>query len=88
MAENKEHFQEAQSGTGSAEQTGRDRAAQQQNQQPNEGQMQDIANQIGESRDAVSSIRETGGFSGRDDASGGSGDRMENESTNDNTDRS
>lgn len=83
----KDQFQQAQSGTGSAEQTGRDRLEQQQNLQPDEDRKADIANQIGEHPNAVSSIGETGGLSGRDDASGGSGDRMENESTNAPTDQ-
>ncbi|HEV7334308.1 MAG TPA: hypothetical protein VGN63_24965 [Flavisolibacter sp.] len=89
MTQKKEQFQQSQSGTGSAEQTGRDRTEQQQQiiDLDNE-QKQDIANQIGENSNAVSSIGETGHLSGRDDAAGGSGDRMENESSNERTDRS
>lgn len=83
----KEQFQQSQAGSGSAEQTGRERAAQQQNLQPGNNEKQDIASQIGEDRNRVSSIRETGGLSGRDDAAGGSGDRMENENSNEPTDR-
>jgi hypothetical protein len=83
----KDQFQQAAGGSGSAEQTGRERS-EQQNQNTNRTEKEDIASQIGEKSSDVSSIRETGGLSGRDDASGGSGDRMENESSNERTDRS
>ena len=85
MTQNKEQFQQSQSGSGSAEQTGRERSEQQVS--PDTGQKQDIASQIGEYQESISSVRETGGLSGRDDASGGSGDRMERESSNERTDR-
>ena len=81
MAQNKEQFQESQRGSGSAEQTGRERNEQKlpQSDLGNE-QRQDIADQIGESRKNISSISQTGGLSGRDDSGGGSGYRKENES--------
>ena len=87
MTQNKEQFQQSQSGSGSAEQTGRERSEQQQPLSPDQEQKQDIASQIGEDQNSISSIRETGGLSGRDDASGGSGDRMERESSNEMTDQ-
>ncbi|MDQ3277433.1 MAG: hypothetical protein M3Q06_03850 [Bacteroidota bacterium] len=88
MEQNKEQFQQSQGGSGSAEQTGRDRTEQKQPHTGLEsGQRKDIADEIGERSNAISSISELGGESGRDDASGGSGDRMKNESTNESTDR-
>ncbi|MBB1284141.1 hypothetical protein HRH25_07140 [Flavisolibacter sp. BT320] len=73
----KDQFLQAAGGSGSAEQTGRERF-EQQNQNTNRSRKEDIASQIGEKSSDVSSIRETGG----------SGDRMENESSNERTDRS
>ena len=86
--ENKDQFQQSQRGSGSAEQTGRDRNEQKLPQtNMDDEQRQDVAGQIGEDRNKISSIPQMGGLSGRDDASGGSGDRMENESSNEQTDR-
>jgi len=80
----KEQFEQGKQGTGSAEQTGRDRNEQlQQGTESN----QKIASQIGEEKGRVGSLNDLGAMSGRDDASGGSGDRMENESTGEATDR-
>lgn len=46
-----------------------------------------IAGEAGIEEQRVSDIRETGGLSGRDDSSGGSGDDMSRENTNDPTER-
>lgn len=74
-------LQNGRQGTGSAEQTGREREAQQQNSQQN------ISEEMGNDKDRLSSIEELGGFSGRDDYAGGSGDDMSSENTGDATDR-
>jgi hypothetical protein len=78
----KEQLDQSKSGTGSAEQTGRDRAEQRQEQQDvDQQQRQDVGNQIGVSSNEITSAKELGQMSGRDDASGGSGDDMENENS-------
>jgi hypothetical protein len=88
MEQHKDQFQSSQQGTGSAENQGRNRSEQKmQSSSSGDEQRQDISTQIGESKDKVGDIRETGALSGRDDASGGSGDRMENTSSNQETDR-
>jgi hypothetical protein len=46
-----------------------------------------IASQMGKGPNPLTDIKEMGGKSGRDDASGGSGDRMEEQSTRQETDR-
>lgn len=88
METNKDQLQRSQSGTGSAEQTGSNRDDQK-NPLTNlsSGEKQDIASQIGVQDNSITSIDEMGDLSGRDDASGGSGDRMEGEHTNERTDR-
>lgn len=88
MEQNKEQFQQSQSGSGSAEQTGRNRNEQRQpHTSVDDSQMQEISDQIGEERNRITTISGLGGESGRDDSSGGSGDRMENESSGERTDR-
>ena len=47
----------------------------------------DIAQEIGEATQSVVGLKDLGGMSGRDDAAGGSGDRMEEENTGRRTDR-
>ena len=69
-------------GSGSAEQTGRNRNEQQMNQPGKE----EISNAIGENSKHIASHDELGANSGRDDASGGSGDQMENENSGRKTD--
>ena len=82
----KEQLDQSKSGTGSAEQTGRDRTEHRQEQQDVDQQKrQDVASQIGESASDITSAKELGQMSGRDDASGGSGDGMENENTGERT---
>ena len=85
MDTNKDNRQ--QGGSGSAEQTNRDRNEQKLQGSASEGGKADIASQIGEKQSDVKTISDLGGMSGRDDASGGSGDRMENESSNEQTDK-
>jgi hypothetical protein len=46
-----------------------------------------MASQIGEKKDNVTTIADMGGLSGRDDSAGGSGDRMEDQSTNQETEK-
>ena len=88
MGNNKEQIQESQQGTGSAENRGQNRNEQQQlNTRLTDEQKQDIGNQLGNDRNRVVSLDELGQLSGRDDSSGGSGDRMENENTGKETDR-
>lgn len=74
-------------GTGSAENRGDSRQDQQQNADQNESTRQNVSEQLGDESVPVSSVRDLGGLSGRDDASGGSGDDMENTSTNEPTER-
>jgi hypothetical protein len=82
----KEQLDQSKSGTGSAEQTGRDRTEQRQEQKDVDQQKrQDVASQIGESANDITSAKELGQMSGRDDASVGSGDGMENENTGERT---
>ena len=82
----KEQLDQSKSGTGSAGQTGRDRAEQRQEQQDlDQQQRQDVGNQIGVSPNDITSAKELGQMSGRDDASGGSGEDMENENTGERT---
>lgn len=85
---NKRPFQTSQEGSGSAENKGQSRSEQQaKNTKLSPQDKQDVANQLGEGKNRVADLDDLGMRSGRDDASGGSGDRMENESTNDVTDR-
>ena len=84
----KEQLQASQQGTGSAENRGQERSEQQQqNTRLSEGQKQDIGSQLGNDSSRVASLEDLGQLSGRDDASGGSGDQMENENSGDRTDR-
>ena len=88
MENNKEQFERSQQGTGSAENRGSER-----NEQMNKltdlsnNEKQDIANEIGEDQNSVSSIRELGQLSGRDDKSGGNSEGMSDENTGERTDR-
>jgi hypothetical protein len=87
MVQDNQHFQESQQGSGSAEQTGRSREEQKNKLTDlSEEAKQKIASDA-DTPAPVATIKDLGGMSGRDDAAGGSGDRMENESTGDNTDR-
>ena len=89
MYTRKEQTQQSDTGgSGSAEQTGRNHNEKHVPFTENsEERRQTIATQIGESESRVSSINELGGSSGRDDSAGGSGDRMEEQSSGEETDR-
>jgi hypothetical protein len=87
MEQDNQKFQQSQQGSGSAEQTGGNRKAQ-------HHPMTDLSwqekKEIGKEAGTpapVTSIKDMGGMSGRDDASGGSGDDMENESSGESTDK-
>jgi hypothetical protein len=80
---NKDQMQQGTDGSGSAEQTGRERSE----QQFKHTDKQKVSADIGESRDRIADPGELGAFSGRDDSSGGSGDGMENENSGSSTDR-
>lgn len=88
MAKDKETFQQAQQGTGSAEQTGGSRD-EQVNREGNLSQQErhDVSSQIDESENKISSIGQTGGLSGRDDYAGGDDNGMQNQSTGEPTER-
>jgi hypothetical protein len=86
--ENQNDGRQSQQGSGSAENTGRDRQEQlHRNKDLSGHDKQNIANEIGEKPADVSSLRETGQLSGRDDSSGGTGDQMESQNTGQATDR-
>jgi len=86
MENNREHFQESQQGTGSAENQGRNREDQMNKSTDiSNKDQQNIASQIGESSGSVSDLRHLGALSGRDDLS--EGGNMENENTGEKTDR-
>lgn len=85
---NKQDNQQSLHGSGSAENKGQDRS-----EQKNKGtsvsgeERQKIAAQMGKGPNRIADIEDLGGMSGRDDSSGGSGDRMEDQSSNQKTDR-
>ncbi|HYO23053.1 MAG TPA: hypothetical protein VER36_11660 [Flavisolibacter sp.] len=88
MANERESDYQPQQGTGSAENTDRDRT-----EQMNEltelslEERMSVADKIGVPPEQVADVRDTGMLSGRDDLSGGSGDRMEDQNTGEETDR-
>jgi hypothetical protein len=83
----KETFQQSQQGSGSAESTGQERKEQWNNSADmDQQQKENIAKEIGEEKDAVIDVKDTGGLTGRDDQAGGSGDGMESQNTNQPTD--
>jgi len=88
MEINKKTVESSQQGSGSAENKGQDRNAQQNSKTVlSDEERQNLAAQMGEGPNAMVGLKDMGALSGRDDASGGSGDRMENESTGEPTDR-
>ena len=87
MDKQQQNSKDSHAGTGSAEQTGRNRNEQQSAADLSQHDKHNLASQIGENENRISSIKEMGGGSGRDDSAGGSGDRMENESTGERTER-
>ena len=83
-----EHKPESQQGSGSAE--NQDQSRKEQLNRFNDATHQDkedVAREIGEATENIAGLKDLGAMSGRDDASGGSGDGMENEHTRHRTDR-
>lgn len=88
MENKQESFQTAQQSSGSAEDKGEARTAQQNNNAVlSDEEKQNLAAQLGEGPNAVVGLKDLGAVSGRDDASGSSGDGMESQSTGQHTDR-
>lgn len=88
MENNNTSSQQAQQGSGSAENIGQQRSAQQNtNAILSDEEKQNLAAQLGEGPNAVVGLKDLGALSGRDDTAGGSGDGMESQSTGDATDR-
>jgi hypothetical protein len=85
---NKENMQRSQQGTGSAENTGREREEQKNRTvDVNKQQGQQIAGEMGKGPNQLRDIRHMGGMSGRDDYAGGDNDGMSNENSNEPTER-
>jgi hypothetical protein len=88
MENKKDQFERSQQGTGSAENRGEERSRQMGgNKDLSNNDGQNLADEIGEDPSRVGSLKDMGALSGRDDAAGGSGDRMEGQSTGEGTDR-
>ena len=88
MANDRENNPQQQPGTGSAENLGHDRVDQfNELSELSLEERMNVADQIGVPVQNVSDAAALGTASGRDDASGGSGDRMEEQSTGEETDR-
>jgi hypothetical protein len=85
---NKQDQQQSLQGSGSAENKGQSRS-EQKNRSTNISQeeRQRIAGEMGKGPNRLADIEDLGGMSGRDDSSGGSGDRMEDQSTDQGTER-
>lgn len=76
----------SQQGSSSAENTGRFRDDQiSKSVHTGEKNRQDMTKEIGESQNHLAGLKDMGALSGGDDASGGSGDQMENENTGEET---
>lgn len=88
MENKKDQLENSKQGSGSAEHQGQDRSRQKASNTdiPNK-ERQNIANEIGEDSSSIIGLKDMGSLSGRDDSSGGSGDRMERENTGKQTDR-
>ena len=85
---NKQDQQQSSGGSGSAENKGQRRSDQKNKTTSisNEDR-QKIAGEMGKGTNRIADIEDLGGLSGRDDSSGGSGDRMEDQNTNQGTER-
>lgn len=87
MAQKSENERSSQ-GTGSAEQTGRNRSDQQQRGMDlNKQDTKDIAQQAGVGRKQIATQKDLGAQSGRDDYAGGSDNVMDDQDTGQQTDR-
>ena len=83
-----ESNRQGQGGSGSAENKGQSRQDQlSQSMSIGSDERQDIADQTGLKPEDIADLQDVGGMSGRGDAAGGSGDDMENTSTNEGTDK-
>ena len=88
MERNNDELHSGQQGSGSAENKGQGRNAQQNsNTTLSDDERRNLAEQLGETPNSIVGLKDIGALSGRDDAAGGSGDRMETGSTGDATDR-
>lgn len=88
MDNKREQIEPLQGGSGSSEQTNNNRQEQKlPTTDLSGGEKMDIASEIGEDKNSVSTISDLGGMSGRDDSSGGSNDKMEGQNTNERTDK-
>ena len=86
--DNKEEQQRSQQGSGSAENRGESREAQKaQNTVVGTEERKNIADQAGLQPEDIIDVQDTGALSGRDDASGGSGDDMAGAGTGDATEK-
>ena len=75
-------------GTGSAEQTGRNRSEQQaQNTDMDNGGLKKVAEETNLGRQQIATQKDMGAQSGRDDYAGGSGDDMSSQNTGQPTER-
>jgi hypothetical protein len=83
-----ENNSQGQGGSGSAENKGQSRQDQLSKAMSiGSDERQDIADQTGLKPEDIADLQDVGGMSGRGDAAGGSGDNMENTSTNEGTDK-
>ena len=83
-----EHMHKSQEGSGSAEDTGRNRSDQKNKAAWQDSQeKQNIAQDAGVSPEQVSDLHSLGSMSGRDDYAGNYNDDMNEESTNEGTER-
>jgi len=88
MESNNQPNKTGQQGSGSAENQGQDRSSQKNDKAVlSDEERKNLAAQMGEGPNAVIGLKDLGALSGRDDAAGGSGDRMEDNSTGNATDR-
>jgi hypothetical protein len=79
---------QSQSGSGSAENKDLSRSEQLNRRIDDTSRdKEEVASQIGEATSHIAGLKDMGAMSGRDDAAGGSGDRMEDEHTTGRTER-
>lgn len=88
MEQNKEQFQRAQQGSGSAENMGESRDKQvNRTEDLSKQEKTDIAAKMGKGPNPVEDIEDMGKLSGRDDYAGGFGDGMSQQSTGEPTEK-
>jgi hypothetical protein len=86
MDNNRDQIQRSQQGTGSAENKGESRSRQLNRNSQSDQDKQNMSGGLGRDSGQLGNLRDLGALSGRDDSAGGSGDRMENENTGEETD--